>query len=267
MKKSIAIGVVGVAGKMGSAIARNIAQSNNFTLTLATIAPNQPPQRTVSELIGVPGFDFLPEFDLGKNLSKIDVLIDFTTPSATLNHAKLCVHHHKAMVIGTTGFSEAEKAELSALSKQIPIVFAPNMSRGVNVCLKLIEQLAKTLGAEADIHISEAHHRHKKDAPSGTALKMGEIIAQQLGQSLEDLAIYDGRETEAHQKKILFSVIREGDMVGEHTLQFTLPGESIEIKHSASNRDNFAQGALAAAQWVLDKTPGLYSMADVLSLS
>ena len=172
------------------------------------------------------------------------------------------------MVIGTTGFSEPELAEFASASRDIPILMAPNMSVGVNLCLKLLEQAAAVLGDDVDIEISEAHHRHKKDAPSGTALKMGEVIAETLGRNLAEVAVYgrEGISEERDRKTIGFATVRAGDIVGDHTVTFAGPGERVEITHKASSRMTFASGAVRAASWLSNKNPGLYSMSDVLEL-
>jgi 4-hydroxy-tetrahydrodipicolinate reductase len=209
-----------------------------------------------------------------KNLSSVigqfDVLIDFTRPEATLAYMETLRHHvGKKMVIGTTGFSSEQKAQITEAAKDMAIVMAPNMSVGVNLTLKLLEMAAKAMGDYTDIEIIEAHHRHKVDAPSGTALRMGEVVAKALGRDLKDCAIY-GREgnTGARDRKTIgFSTIRAGDIVGEHTVMFADEGERVEITHKASSRMTFASGAVRAAVWLQDKDKGLYDMQDVLGIS
>ncbi len=197
-----------------------------------------------------------------------DVLIDFSVPQATLQALRACVSAKRAMVIGTTGFSGAESREFKTAAKTIPLVVAPNMSIGVNLCLKLLRQAAAVFGEDADIEIVEAHHRHKIDAPSGTALKMGEVVAAALGRDLEDCAVYRRHgQTGARRKGTIgFQSIRAGDIVGEHTVIFALDGERIEISHKAASRLGFVRGALHAATWLSGRAPGLYNMQAVLGL-
>jgi 4-hydroxy-tetrahydrodipicolinate reductase len=195
-------------------------------------------------------------------------LIDFTRPEGTLQHLRVCRELGVAAVVGTTGFSEAEKAEIAEIAKTIPIMIAPNMSVGVNVTLKLLEMAAKALSTGYDIEIVEAHHRHKVDAPSGTALKMGEVIAGALGRDLKDCAVYarEGVTGERDPSSIGFATIRGGDIVGDHTVLFAGTGERIEISHKSSSRATYAQGSLRAVRFVSGKPAGLYDMFDVLGL-
>lgn len=206
---------------------------------------------------------------LAGQLDAFDVLVDFTSTEATLAHLALCRANQKALVIGTTGFSEDQKALIAAAAVDIPIVFAPNMSVGVNLCLQLLRKAAAVLGDEVDIEIYEAHHRFKKDAPSGTALKMGEVIAETLGRDLNEVAVYgrEGVEPERDRKTIGFATVRAGDIVGDHTVSFASLGERVEITHKASSRMTFANGAVRAAAWLQHKPPGLYTMQDVLDLA
>jgi 4-hydroxy-tetrahydrodipicolinate reductase len=196
------------------------------------------------------------------------VLIDFTRPEGTLAHLKLCRELGVHAVIGTTGFSDAQKAEIAAIAKDIAIVMAPNMSVGVNVTLKLLEMAAKALSTGYDIEIIEAHHRHKVDAPSGTALKMGEVIAGALGRDLKDCAVYarEGVTGERDPSSIGFATIRGGDIVGDHTVLFAGTGERIEITHKSSSRATYAQGSLRAARFLAQQRQGLFDMFDVLQL-
>jgi 4-hydroxy-tetrahydrodipicolinate reductase len=206
--------------------------------------------------------------DISAALALSEVLIDFTAPAATLMHLEACLAAGRAMVIGTTGLGAAQKARIAAVARDIPVVFAPNMSVGVNLCLKLLETAARVLGDEVDIEILEAHHRHKVDAPSGTALAMGEVVARTLGRDLKDCAIY-GREGHAGaraRQTIGFATVRAGDIVGEHTVLFAAEGERVEITHKATSRLNFARGAVRAALWLRGRAPGLYDMQDVLGL-
>jgi 4-hydroxy-tetrahydrodipicolinate reductase len=206
--------------------------------------------------------------DLQQGLKNSDVLIDFTRPESTLQHLHACRALRLAAVVGTTGFSETQKAEMSAIAQHIPIVWAPNMSVGVNVTFKLLEMAAKALNTGYDIEIIEAHHRHKVDAPSGTALKMGEVIAQAQGRNLSDCAVYarEGVTGERDSSSIGFATIRAGDIVGDHTVLFGGTGERIEISHKSSSRVTYAQGSLRAVRFVVGKPPGLYDMWDVLNL-
>jgi len=194
--------------------------------------------------------------------------VDFTSPDATLKHIEICQSAGKKMIIGTTGFSEEQKQVIADASNTIAIVFAPNMSIGVNLCLKLIEQASTIIGEDSDIEIIEAHHRHKKDAPSGTALKMGEVVADTLGRKLEDVAVYgrEGQTGERDSKTIGFETIRAGDIVGDHTVMFASEGERIEITHKSSSRMTYGKGAVRAALWLADKDSGLFDMQDVLGL-
>jgi len=206
--------------------------------------------------------------DINRVLKDFDVLIDFTRPEATLDALSVCQSAGKAMVIGTTGFSDDALKVIDQASSDIPIVFAPNMSIGVNLTLKLLETTAKVIGTDSNIEIVEAHHRHKVDSPSGTALKMGEVIANALGRDLSECAVYgrEGTEEPRDRQTIGFSSIRGGDVVGEHTVTFFMEGERVEITHKASSRMTYANGAVRACQWLTNKANGLYSMQDVLDL-
>ena len=206
--------------------------------------------------------------DINRVLKDFDVLIDFTRPEATLDALSICQSTGKAMVIGTTGFSDEALKIIDQASSDIPIVFAPNMSVGVNLTLKLLETTAKVIGTDSNIEIVEAHHRHKVDAPSGTALKMGEVIANALGRDLSECAVYgrEGKEEPRDRQTIGFSSIRGGDVVGEHTVTFFMEGERVEITHKASSRMTYANGAVKACQWLTNQANGLYSMQDVLDL-
>ena len=207
--------------------------------------------------------------DLAVGLAKADYLIDFTRPEGTLAHLAYCAEHGIKMIIGTTGFDDAGKAAIKAAAGKTAILFAPNMSVGVNLTLKLLEMAAKSLAEGYDIEIVEAHHRHKVDAPSGTALRMGEVIADALGRDLKQCAVY-GREgvTGARDPSTIgFATIRGGDIIGDHTVLFAGIGERIEISHKSSSRATYAQGALRAARFLADKATGLYDMQDVLALN
>lgn len=206
--------------------------------------------------------------DVRQGLQGCDVLIDFTRPEGTLQHLRMCRALGVAAVVGTTGFTEAEKQEIASIATSIPIVMAPNMSVGVNVTLKLLEMAAKAMATGYDIEIIEAHHRHKVDAPSGTALKMGEVIAAATGRDLKDCAVYarEGVTGERDPSSIGFATIRGGDIVGDHTVLFAGIGERIEISHKSSSRATYAQGSLRAVRFVSGKPAGLYDMFDVLQL-
>ncbi|HBG03281.1 MAG TPA: 4-hydroxy-tetrahydrodipicolinate reductase [Gammaproteobacteria bacterium] len=242
----IRIAVVGASGRMGQTIIEAISQNDKVSLG-ATLDKGD---------------------DLIAALDQFDVLIDFTRPEATLEYLAICQNSGKAMVIGTTGFSDDQLQEINNAAKNMAIVFAPNMSIGVNLSLKLLDMAARVIGEEADIEIVEAHHRHKVDAPSGTALKMGEVVANALGRDLSECAVYgrEGIEEPRDRNTIGFSTIRGGDVVGEHTVSFFMDGERVEITHKASSRLTFANGAVRAAGWLEGQSAGLYSMQDVLDL-
>ena len=216
--------------------------------------------------------DFAAGFDKGDSLidsiNDFEVLIDFSRPEASLNALSVCKDSAKSMVIGTTGFTDSELQLIEQASNDIPIVFAPNMSVGVNLTLKILETSAKVIGPDSSIEIIEAHHRYKVDSPSGTALKMGEVVANALGRNLSECAIYgrEGIEEPRDINMIGFSSIRGGDVVGEHTVAFFMDGERVEITHKASSRLIYANGAVRAANWLEHKPSGLYSMQDVLNL-
>jgi 4-hydroxy-tetrahydrodipicolinate reductase len=201
-------------------------------------------------------------------LADADVLIDFTAIEATLEHVKWCQQHNKAIVIGTTGFNEKQLEQIEKAANQIPVIVAPNTSVGVNLLFKLLEITAKAIGDYTDIEIFEAHHRFKKDAPSGTAVKMGQVIAQTLGRDLDKVAVYgrEGITEERNRDTIGFATVRAGDIVGEHTAFFADLGERVEITHKATSRMTFAQGAMRAATWLNNKQSGFYDMQDVLGL-
>ncbi|MBP7564483.1 MAG: 4-hydroxy-tetrahydrodipicolinate reductase [Burkholderiaceae bacterium] len=206
--------------------------------------------------------------DLAEGLKNAQVLIDFTRPEGTMAHLAVCRRLGVGLVIGTTGFTEAQKAEIAEAAKDIAIVMAPNMSVGVNVTLKLLDMAARALSTGYDIEVIEAHHRHKVDAPSGTALRMGEVLAEALGRDLKDCAVYarEGVTGERDPSTIGFSAIRGGDIVGDHTVLFAGTGERIEITHKSSSRVNYAQGSLRAARFLAGRKSGLFDMFDVLGL-
>ena len=221
------------------------------------------------ELAGVGKSGVTVQSSLEAVKDDFDVFIDFTRPEGTLTHLAFCRQHAKGMVIGTTGFDDAGKQAIRDASQDIGIVFAANFSVGVNVMLKLLEKAAKVMGDYTDIEIIEAHHRHKVDAPSGTALAMGEAIADSLGRSLKDCAVYsrEGHTGERKPGTIGFATVRAGDIVGEHTAMFADIGERVEITHKATSRMTFANGAVKSAIWVSTRSNGLFDMRDVLNLN
>ncbi len=229
--------------------------------------------RTLIEAVqATPDAELAAAFDVGDDieaaLSKADCLIDFTRPEGTMKHLEVCRKRGVHMVIGTTGMSTEQKLTIQDASRDIPIVFAPNMAVGVNLVFKLLDTAARILNEGYDVEIVEAHHRHKVDAPSGTALRMGEVVAAALGRDLAECAVY-GREGVTGERpgtQIGFATVRGGDIVGDHTVMFIGTGERVEITHKASSRMHFAQGALRAARFLKGKTRGLYDMQDVLGL-
>jgi 4-hydroxy-tetrahydrodipicolinate reductase len=263
------IAIVGAAGRMGRTLVQAVHETAGVTLTVAVERPGSTSVGAdAGELAGVGRLGVAVEDDLAAAVERFDTLIDFTTPSATLAHLALCRARGRRMVIGTTGLDAAGRAAIAAAGSAVGIVFAPNMSVGVNLCFKLLEVAARVMGEDADIEIVEAHHRHKVDAPSGTALRMGEVIADSLGRNLAEVAVYgrEGRTGERDRRTIGFETIRAGDVVGEHTVWFATVGERVEITHKASSRMTFAKGAVRAAQWLADRPAGLYDMQDVLGL-
>ncbi|APZ42236.1 4-hydroxy-tetrahydrodipicolinate reductase [Acidihalobacter ferrooxydans] len=263
------IAVAGASGRMGRTLIEASQQVNGIELTAAVDRRGSDAVgRDAGELAGTGALGLVVQDALDRVVADFDVLIDFTLPEATLAHAACCREHGKRMVIGTTGFTGEQRVLLDAASADIGMVVAPNMSVGVNLCLKLLDVAARVLGDEVDIEIIEAHHRHKVDAPSGTALRMGEVVAAALGRDLDECAVYgrEGRTGARERKTIGFETIRAGDIVGEHTVMFAGLGERVEIQHKASSRMTFANGALRAAQWVMTRPPGRYDMQDVLGL-
>lgn len=282
------IAIVGASGRMGRCLIKSAFLSRNAELTVAVsrhirdISNDELKSvenylireyaiigRDAGELAGVGAIGINVVDDLTAVMDEFDVLIDFTRPDASMDFIEQCRRAGKKVVIGTTGYSDEQKAQINKAAEDIAIVLAPNFSVGVNLSLKLLEMAAKVMGDYTDIEIIEAHHRHKVDAPSGTALRMGEVIADTLGRDLKDCAIYgrEGNTGERDRKTIGFSTIRAGDIVGEHTVMFADDGERLEITHKASSRMTFANGAVRAAVWLADKETGLYDMQDVLGLS
>ena len=262
------VAVAGSAGRMGRALVEAISQSSDFRLQAALEVPGNPMLgRDAGEQIGGP-VGVAISSDLERVLPGCDVLIDFTRPEGTMAHLAMCRSLGIRMVIGTTGLHPANKGAIAEAAKTIPIVLAPNMSVGVNLTFKLAEIAARVLSEGYDIEIIEAHHRHKVDAPSGTALRMGEVIASALGRDLAKDAVY-GREGVTGERKpstIGFATVRGGDIVGDHTALFAGTGERVEITHKAASRATFALGALRAARFLESKRDGLFDMQDVLGL-
>lgn len=262
------LAIAGASGKMGRMLIETVLKQADMTLSVAldhesSTALGQDAGATLGVDTGV---TITSELDA---LANADCLIDFTRPEGTLKHLDACLAHGTKLVIGTTGFDALGKAAIENAAKQIGIVFAPNMSVGVNATLKLLEVAAKILDSGYDVEIFEAHHRHKVDAPSGTALKMGEVIAQAWGESLDDIATWarHGHTGAREDGKIGFSVVRGGDIVGDHTAFFCGLGERIEITHRSSSRETYAQGSMRAARFLNGKDVGLFDMQAVLGLT
>jgi len=264
------IAIVGASGRMGLCLIKAACLSKLTRLTAAISRPQTVAiGRDAGELAGIESLDVIVGDDLAAVVDQFDVLIDFTRPVPSMEFVEICRRAGKKMVIGTTGYTEEQKSVIYSAAEEIAIVLAPNMSVGVNLSLKLLEMTAKVMGAESDIEIIEAHHRHKIDAPSGTALRMGEVVATTLGRDLKECAVYarEGDIGEREQSSIGFSTIRAGDIVGEHTVMFAGESERLEITHKASSRMTFANGAVRAAVWLGKKDHGIFDMQDVLALN
>ena len=265
----IRVAVTGAAGRMGKSLVQAVNETEGLQLTVATEHPE-------SSLIGADAGEVAGIGKLGVGIAPdlesvtddFDALIDFTRPEAALEHLDICRRRGKRMVIGTTGFDEAGKAAIREAGEEIAIVFAPNMSVGVNLCFKLLDTAARVMGEESDIEIIEAHHRHKVDAPSGTAMRMGEVVAEALGRDLQKVAVYGrhGITGERKRETIGFETIRAGDVVGEHTVWFATEGERVEIAVKSSSRMTYANGSARAVLWLQEKEKGVYDMQDVLGL-
>jgi 4-hydroxy-tetrahydrodipicolinate reductase len=263
------VAVVGAAGRMGKNLIEAVGMTKGLELTAATEHPDSSLiGADAGEVVGVGKLGVTIAADLAAVVNDFDVVIDFTGLAPTLNHLSICREHSKKIVIGTTGFDDDQKAQITAASQEIGVVFAPNMSVGVNLCFKLLDMAARVMGDDCDIEIIEAHHRHKLDAPSGTAVRMGEVVADALGRDLSKVAVYgrEGQTGERDRETIGFETIRAGDVVGEHTVWFATEGERVEITHTASSRMTFAKGAARAAAWLETKDKGLFDMQDVLGL-
>lgn len=262
------IAVAGASGRMGRMLIEAIQQTDDAVLAGALDIPGSPALGSdAAAFLGKPAGISITS-DLAAGLGNAQFLIDFTRPEGTLRHLAYCAVHGIKMIIGTTGFDEAGKAAIRQAAEKTAILFAPNMSVGVNVTMKLLEMAAKSFSHGYDIEIIEAHHRHKVDAPSGTALKMGEVIADALGRKLDDVAVYarEGVTGERDPSSIGFATIRGGDIVGDHTVLFAGVGERIEITHKSASRVTYAHGSLRAARYLADKPTGLFDMQDVLGL-
>lgn len=260
---------MGAAGRMGKTLIEAVQQASGAALSAAVDRPDSSlVGADAGELAGVGRLGVALAGDLAQVLDDFDVLIDFTHPSVTLQNLQVCRQAGKAMVIGTTGFTAEEKQLLAEAAREIPIVFAANFSVGVNLCLKLLDTAARVLADDVDIEIIEAHHRHKVDAPSGTALRMGEVVANALGRDLHKVAVYgrEGQTGARARETIGFATVRAGDVVGDHTVLFAADGERVEITHKASSRMTFAKGAVRSALWLEGRAPALYDMQDVLEL-
>jgi 4-hydroxy-tetrahydrodipicolinate reductase len=261
--------VIGACGKMGRLIVKVIQESSGIVLVGATERVGHPLiGHEIAETRAAGKSSIVITDSLSKVPSNYDVLIDFTTPENTVHNLKWAVFEERAIVIGTTGFSALEREEIERIAPETRTVFSPNMSVGVNLMFRLIAEAAKVLGTDYDVEIIEAHHRMKKDAPSGTALKMAEILAKAMKRNLEDVARYErkGMIGERKKEEIGIQTIRAGDIVGVHTVMFGGIGETIEFTHRALSRENFARGAVRAAKWIVGQKKGLYDMLDVLGL-
>ena len=268
--KSINVGVIGAGGRMGRMLIEAVQNNPQTTLKAAI-------ERQGSSLVGADAGEVAAighlsvqiVDDLAAVISDIDVLIDFSLPDATEKNMQVCAEHNVAMVIGTTGFNEQQEQVLAKASEKITIVYAGNYSTGVNLSLKLLGMAAKAFGNDADVEIIEAHHKHKIDAPSGTAYMMAEAVAEARGQNLKDVAIYgrEGQTGERESGTIGIHAVRGGEIVGDHTVMFIADGEVVEITHRARARMTFAAGAVRAATWVVEQEVGQYNMQDVLGLS
>ncbi|AGO16616.1 4-hydroxy-tetrahydrodipicolinate reductase [Glaesserella parasuis] len=267
---TLKIGVVGADGRMGRQLIQAVNNAEGVELGAAFERKGSSlVGADAGELAGIGHLGVTVTDDLASQLNHFDLLIDFTRPEGTLEHIAFCVAHNKKMVIGTTGFDDAGKQAIKSASEKISIVFASNYSVGVNLVFKLLEKAAKVMGDYCDIEVIEAHHRHKVDAPSGTALSMGEHIAKTLGRDLKTHGVFarEGITGERKRDEIGFATIRAGDVVGEHSVWFADEGERVEIAHKASSRMTFANGAVRAAKWLQTKQNGLFDMTDVLDLN
>lgn len=261
--------VAGAAGRMGCRLVALVRESTALALAGAIEGTGHHLLgEDAGETAGAGRVGVAISDDLSALMDRGEVVVDFSSPEATLEHFRIVAQHRRAMVIGTTGFSAAELEEVRSLARHVPCVCSPNMSVGVNLIYKVIGEMARTLGDDYDIEVIEAHHRLKKDAPSGTALKIAEVLARSVNRDLNQIGVYARKGLIGERKKgeIGIQTIRAGDIVGDHTILFGGMGERIEVTHRASSRDTFARGALRAARWVVRQPPGLYDMMDVLGL-
>lgn len=266
---TVRIGITGAAGRMGRTLVEAITQTEGLLLTAALERPESSLLGAdAGELAGQGKNGVLVGDSLAAVINEIDVLIDFSVPAATSANLALCSERGVAIVIGTTGFTAEQQGDIEQAAGVIRICKASNFSTGVNLCFKLLDMAARVLGDDVDIEVYEAHHRHKIDAPSGTALSMGKVVADALGRDLDKVAVY-GREGQTGARArdtIGFATVRAGDIVGDHTVTFAADGERVEITHKASSRMSFARGAVRAAKWLVEQDAGLYDMQDVLGL-
>ena len=263
------IAITGAAGRMGRSLIEACQQTDGMEVSVALEHPESSLLGSdAGDLAGIGKLGVTVGCDLAAVTDDFDVLIDFTRPEPTLANLEICRKAGRRMVIGTTGFSDKQRQQIATAANDVAIVFAPNMSVGVNLCFKLLDVAARVLGDDVDIEVIEAHHRHKVDAPSGTALRMGEVVADALGRDLKDCAVYgrEGHTGERETKTIGFETIRAGDIVGDHTVMFAGNGERVEITHKASSRMTFANGAIRASSWLMSRDSGLFDMQDVLGL-
>lgn len=261
--------VAGIAGRMGSRVARIIEDSQDMELAGGfEYAGNPFVGKEIAEAIGGSPSGRVIAGGIEDVIEAADVVIDFTNAASSLEHLRVASAHGRPMVIGSTGFTQEQVEEAAKLAAAVPCVLSPNMSVGVNILFRLAAEAARLLGDSYDVEIVEAHHRFKKDAPSGTAIKLAQVVAAALGRDLDQVGVYarHGMTGERTGSEIGIQTIRGGDIVGEHTVMFASLGERIEIVHRAHSRDNFARGAIRAARWVLDRPCGLYDMSDVLGL-
>lgn len=265
----IKVAVTGVAGRMGGRILSLLRQEDGIEIVGATEKKGHPDLgKDAGTVIGVGGLNLLVSDSIERAACDASAIIDFTGPGATLEHARYASKNGKAMVIGTTGLGQDERSKIEELARSFPCVLSPNMSIGVNVMFEISKRIAAHLGDGFDVEIIEAHHRHKVDSPSGTAIRLGEEIAEALGRDFQKVARFEryGQIGDRKKDEIGIQAVRGGDVVGEHTVAFFGTGERIELTHKASSRDNFAMGAIRAMKWVVDKPPGIYTMKDVLGI-
>ena len=263
------VAIIGASGRMGKVLIEAVEQTEGLSVSAAIERPDSSLiGADAGELAGVGKINVPVVGAIEEVVNDFDVLIDFTTPETTIHNLEVCAAHQKKIVIGTTGFDDAGLAAIDAAAEKTAVIFAANFSVGVNLCLKLLAQAAEVLNEGYDIEVIEGHHRHKVDAPSGTALRMGQVVADTLGRDLKECAVY-GREgiTGARDPNTIgFATVRAGDIVGDHTVLFATEGERVEITHKASSRMTFAKGAARSCLWIAEKDSGLFDMQDVLNL-